>query len=196
MDALRRVCVFAGSAEGKRSVYGAAADQLGVELVARGLELVYGGGRVGLMGRLADSVLAAGGRVIGVIPESLHLREIGHERIQELHVVASMHERKAKMAELSDAFVALPGGLGTLEETFEVWTWAQLGFHRKPVALLDVEGYWDSLIAMLDHMVEEGFVAPKYRRIACIADQPAALLDALELWRPPELARWLRKQDL
>ena len=190
------MCVFAGSAEGRRASYGEAAQQLGEALVTRGLELVYGGGRAGLMGRLADSVLAAGGRVIGIIPAALHLREISHERIDELHVVDSMHERKAKMAELADAFIALPGGLGTLEETFEVWTWAQLGFHRKPIGLLDVEGYWDPLITMLDTMVEEGFVAPKCRRIACIADQPAALLDALALWRPPELARWLRKQDL
>jgi hypothetical protein len=196
VETLRRVCVFAGSAEGRRASYGEAAQQLGEALVARGLELVYGGGRAGLMGRLADSVLAAGGRVIGIIPAALHLREISHEQIDELHVVDSMHERKAKMAELADAFVALPGGLGTLEETFEVWTWAQLGFHRKPIGLLDVEGYWDPLITMLDTMVEEGFVAPKYRRIACIAEQPAALLDALARWRPPELARWLRKQDL
>lgn len=196
MSELRRICVFAGSAEGVRPEYRQAAEQLGAQLVERGLELVYGGGRVGLMGRMADAAIAAGGRVIGVIPESLHRLEIGHEGVAELHVVASMHARKAMMAELADAFVALPGGLGTLEETFEVWTWAQLGFHRKPIGLLDVAGYWTALDALLDHMVAQGFVGANARRFACIADQPAALLDALARRQVPELARWLRKQDL
>jgi len=199
MDAppeLRRVCVFAGSAEGKLPAYREAAEQLGRVLAARGIGVVYGGGRVGLMGRMADAAMAGGAEVIGVIPESLHLREVGHDQISELHVVASMHERKAKMAELSDAFIALPGGLGTLEEMFEIWTWGQLGFHHKPIGLLDVADYWSSLVAMLDRMVEQGFVASKYRRIACIADQPDALLEQLGQWRPPQVAGWLRARDL
>lgn len=193
---LRRVCVFAGASDGKGAQYVDAAEQLGRVLAARGLGLVFGGGRVGLMGRLADAAMAGGGEVIGVIPESLHLREIGHDGITELHRVGSMHERKAKMAELADAFIALPGGLGTLEETFEMWTWSQLGFHRKPIGLLDVSHYWDPLIAMLDRMVEEGFVISKYRGMACIADQPEALLDQLAGWQPPQVARWLGEDDL
>jgi hypothetical protein len=193
---LRRVCVFAGSAAGTRPEYGEVAEQLGRVLAARGLGLVYGGGRVGLMGRLADAAMTAGVEVIGVIPEALHQREVGHEGISALHRVATMHERKAKMAELADAFIALPGGLGTLEELFEMWTWGQLGFHRKPIGLLDVANYWAPLIAMLDRMVDEGFVAGKYRGIACLADQPGALLDQLEEWRPPEVVPWLRARDL
>ncbi len=193
---LGRICVFAGANLGKRPEYASAAEELGRTLARRGKTLVFGGGRVGLMGRLADAALAAGGTVIGVIPESLHLREIGHEGISELHVVGSMHERKAKMAELSDGFIGLPGGLGTLEEMFEMWTWTQLGFHRKPVGLLDVSHYWAALTVLLDHMVDEGFVAGKYRRIACIAEQPDVLLDQFEAWRPPEVARWLRARDL
>jgi uncharacterized protein (TIGR00730 family) len=193
---LRRVCVFAGASEGKRVQYVDAAGQLGRVLAERGIGLVFGGGRVGLMGRLADAAMAAGGEVIGVIPESLHLREIGHDGVTELHRVGSMHERKAKMAELADAFIALPGGLGTLDETFEMWTWAQLGFHRKPIGLLDVANYWDPLIAMLDRMVEEGFVVSKYRGMACIAEQPEALLDQLGRWQPPQVARWLEEGDL
>lgn len=193
---LRRICVFAGSAEGTRPEYGEVAEALGRVLAVRGLGLVYGGGRVGLMGRLADAAMAAGVEVIGVIPEALHRREVGHEGITTLHRVGSMHERKAKMAELADAFIALPGGLGTLEEVFEMWTWGQLGFHRKPIGLLDVSHYWGSLIAMLDRMVDEGFVAANHRRIVCIAERPDALLDQLDQWRAPELAPWLRAPDL
>jgi uncharacterized protein (TIGR00730 family) len=193
---LRRVCVFAGSAEGKRPEYAEVAEDLGRVLAARGLGLVYGGGRVGLMGRLATAAMAGGGEVIGVIPEALHEREVGHEGISELRRVPNMHERKAQMSALADAFVALPGGLGTLEEVFEMWTWGQLGFHRKPIGLLDVSGYWAPLIAMLDRMVEEGFVAAEYRRIVCIADRPDALLERLQQWHAPELPRWLRADDL
>ncbi|MFV8753275.1 TIGR00730 family Rossman fold protein [Nannocystaceae bacterium ST9] len=193
---IRRVCVFAGSYEGKRPEYAALAEALGRVLAQRGLGLVYGGGRVGLMGRLADAALAGGVEVIGVIPEALHRREVGHTGLHELHVVANMHERKAKMAELADAFVVLPGGLGTLEETFEMWTWGQLGFHRKPIGLLDVSRYWTPLIEMLDRMVDEGFVSAEYRGIACVAEQPDALLDQLAQWRAPEVAAWLRARDL
>jgi uncharacterized protein (TIGR00730 family) len=193
---LRRVCVFAGSAEGKRPEYADVAEELGRVLAARGLGVVYGGGRVGLMGRMSGAAMSGGAEVIGVIPEALHQREVGHEGITTLHRVGTMHERKAMMAELADAFIALPGGLGTLEEVFEMWTWGQLGFHRKPIGLLDASGYWSPLIAMLDRMVEEGFVAAEYRSIVCIADRPGALLDRLEAWHPPKVARWLEAEDL
>lgn len=189
---MRRVCVFCGSATGTRPEYAIAAKQFAEALAARGCGLVYGGGHVGLMGVLADAALAAGCEVIGVIPAALHEREIGHGGLTELHVVDSMHERKAKMASLADAFVVLPGGLGTLEETFEVWTWGQLGFHQKPVGLLDVVQFWQPLIVMLDRMVDEGFIVAEYRRMLCVDDDPERLLEQLSGWRPPKLAKWLR----
>ncbi len=192
---LNRICVFAGSSTGQRPDYAAAATALGRTLAERNIGLVYGGGRVGLMGKLADAVLAAGGQVIGVIPEALHLREIGHEGLHELHVVASMHERKAKMAELADGFVVLPGGLGTLEETFEVWTWAQLGLHRKPIGLLDVGGFWQPLIVMIERMIEEGFVHTRYRRMVSVADDVSMLIERLVAWQPPEVERWIRSDE-
>ncbi len=190
---MKRVCVFCGSAEGARPVYAEAARDLGAELVRRGLGLVYGGGSVGLMGALADAVLAAGGEVVGVIPGPLATRELAHPGLSELRVVPTMHERKATMARLSDAFVALPGGLGTFEETLEVLTWAQLGIHAKPVGALDVEGYWDGLRRMLAHAVEEGFVRPEYAALLLWGRTPVELLDRLAAWRPPEFTRaWLR----
>ncbi|HKB26621.1 MAG TPA: TIGR00730 family Rossman fold protein [Methylomirabilota bacterium] len=190
---MKRVCVFCGSAEGARPVYAEAARDLGAELVRRGLGLVYGGGSVGLMGALADAVLAAGGEVVGVIPGPLATRELAHPGLSELRVVPTMHERKATMARLSDAFVALPGGLGTFEETLEVLTWAQLGIHAKPVGALDVQGYWDGLRRMLAHAVEEGFVRPEYAALLLWGRTPVELLDRLAAWRPPEFTRaWLR----
>jgi uncharacterized protein (TIGR00730 family) len=192
---VRRVCVFCGSSEGTRPEYTLAARQLAEALARAGLGLVYGGGQVGLMGVLADAALAAGCEVIGVLPEALHLREIGHAGLDELHVVTSMHERKAKMAELADGFISLPGGLGTLEETFEVWTWAQLGFHRKPVGFLDVVDYWRPLIVMVDRMVHEGFVSAKHRRVVCVDRDPDALLEQLRQWQPPEVPKWLRVDE-
>jgi uncharacterized protein (TIGR00730 family) len=192
---MRRVCVFCGSREGARPEYAKAAQELGRALAMCDLELVYGGGRVGLMGVLADAAMAAGCEVTGVIPESLHLLEIGHEGIDNLYVVESMHERKAKMAELADGFIALPGGLGTLEETFEIWTWAQLGHHRKPVALLDVAEFWRPLMGLLENMVHEGFVSAKHRRMVCMSDDPMALLAQMENWRPPEVARWIQADE-
>jgi uncharacterized protein (TIGR00730 family) len=190
---VKRVCVFCGSAEGARPVYAEAARDLGAELVRRGLGLVYGGGSVGLMGALADAVLAAGGEVVGVIPGPLATRELAHPGLSELRVVPTMHERKATMARLSDAFVALPGGLGTFEETLEVLTWAQLGIHAKPVGALDVQGYWDGLRRMLAHAVEEGFVRPEYAALLLWGRTPVELLDRLAAWRPPEFTRaWLR----
>jgi len=188
---MKRVCVFTGSNPGARSGYAAAAQLLGRELVAGGYELVYGGGKVGLMGQLADSVIASGGTVIGVIPEALLAKEVAHRGLSELLVVASMHERKALMSELSDAFVAMPGGLGTLEEFFEVLTWAQLGLHAKPCGILNVEHYFDPLLAFLDVSVEERFVKPEHRRMIITADSPRDLLDRLASYRPTLVQKWI-----
>jgi uncharacterized protein (TIGR00730 family) len=179
MAALRRVCVFCGSKHGVRPEYTEAARSMGTALVAAGIELVYGGGRVGLMGEVADAVLAAGGHVIGVIPEHMSDREIAHEDVTDLRVVGSMHERKALMYELSDGFVALPGGLGTLEELFEITTWSQLGLHTKPTGLLDVDGFYAPLVRFLDRLVSEGFVAERHRRLVCVATKPAEILEQL-----------------
>lgn len=173
---MQRVCVYCGSRPGARPEYRLAAQQLGAALAASGLGLVYGGGHVGLMGVLADAALAGGGEVIGVIPQALHDREVGHAGLSELHVVDDMHTRKAKMIALADAFVVMPGGLGTLEELFEVWTWAQLDFHRKPIGLLDTAGYWQPLVQMLEHVVAEGFAGAEIREVLCVASEPAQLL--------------------
>ena len=189
---MKRVAVFCGSSDGARPAYADAARALGAELVRRGLGLVYGGGSVGLMGVLADAVLAQGGEVIGVIPEPLAARELAHLRLTELRVVASMHERKATMASLVDGFITLPGGLGTLEETLEILTWAQLGIHRKPVGVLNVAGYYDGLLRMLSHAVREGFVRPDYFALLLFADTPEGMLDRFAAWQPPALPRaWL-----
>ena len=182
---MKRLCVFCGSAMGRQTAYADAARALATALLDRGLGLVYGGGSVGLMGTIADAVLAGGGEVIGVLPKGLARKELAHDGLTELHVVGSMHERKALMAELSDAFVALPGGLGTLEEILEVLTWAQLGIHRKPVGLVDVERYWTGLVALLRHAVGEGFVRPEYASLLLVEPVPAALLDRFAAWRPP-----------
>ncbi|MCY2961255.1 MAG: TIGR00730 family Rossman fold protein [Planctomycetota bacterium] len=176
---MARVCVFCGSAPGSRPAYGAAACELGTLLGERGVELVWGGGNVGLMGIVADATLAAGGRAIGVIPAALADRELGHARASELHVVRTMHERKALMADLSDAFIALPGGMGTLDELFEILTWAQLGFHAKPVGLLDVEGYYAPLLAFLDRARDEGFVRPGDRANLLVDTDVTSLVDRL-----------------
>src|SRR5262249_33729846 len=174
---VKRVCVFCGSSEGARPAYADAARRLGAELVARKLGLVYAGCAVGLMGVVADAVLEAGGEAIGIIPEPLVARELAHTRLTELRIVGSMHERKATMASLVDGFIALPGGLGTLEETFEILTWAQLGIHAQPVGVLDVDAYWDGLRQLLAHAVAERFVRPEYASLLLFADEPAALLD-------------------
>jgi uncharacterized protein (TIGR00730 family) len=188
-----RWCVFCGSSAGTRPEYAEAARTLGVELASRGLGLVYGGGSVGLMGVLADAALGAGGEVVGVIPGPLATRELAHPGLTAMHVVGSMHERKALMASLSDAFVALPGGLGTLEEALETLTWSQLGIHRKPVAVLNVLGYYDGLRALLAHAVREAFVRPEYAALLMFADHVPALVDAVLGWRPPALpGPWLR----
>jgi len=182
---MRRICVFTGSAPGTRDGYADAARDLGHELAARRIELVYGGAHVGLMGRLADAVLDRGGHVIGVIPEALVAREVAHQGLPDLRVVGSMHERKALMAELADGFIGFPGGLGTLEEVFEVLTWSQLGLHAKPCGLLDVFDYFRPLLVFLDHAVAEGFVRPEHRARLLTATAPAPLLDAFAAWSPP-----------
>jgi len=187
-----KVCVFCGSSEGVRPQYREAALALGRAIAARGDELVYGGSKVGLMGAVADATLGAGGRAIGVLPRALRDKEIAHEGLTELHIVESMHQRKAMMADLSGAFVALPGGMGTFEEVFEIWTWAQLGYHRKPVGLLDIEGYYDRLLAFLDQTVEEGFVKPEHRRMAIVETDPALLLDRFATYEPPTVTKWIK----
>ena len=181
MSPLASVCVFCGSSPGRRPAYAAAADALGTALAERNIELVYGGGRVGLMGVLADAVLAGGGRVIGVIPEAILALEVGHLEVTRLEVVATMHERKARMADLADGFVALPGGLGTLDELFEILTWAQLGLHAKPCGLLDVDGYFDPLRAVLDGAVAEGFLDATRRTAILEGTDSGALLDAMSV---------------
>ena len=190
--AMRRVCVFCGSTVGGREAYAAAAHGLGAALARAGIGLVYGGGSVGLMGILADAVLAGGGEVIGVIPRPLATREIAHHGLVDLRVVESMHERKALMTELADGFVALPGGLGTLEELLEVVTWAQLGLHAKPIAVLNVAGYFDRLLALLDHAIAERFVHPDHRMLVLAAPDVDALLETLRRARPAAAPRkWL-----
>ena len=184
MSGLRSVCVFSGSSPGARPSYTETATALGREVATRGMRLVYGGASVGLMGAVADAALAAGGQVVGVIPQHLVDREVAHDGLTELRVTGSMHERKALMADLADGFVALPGGLGTLEELAEILTWSQLGLQSKPCGLLDVEGFFDPLLAFLDHTVTERFVSTEHRALVLAADRPDALLDLLAGWRP------------
>ena len=182
---MKRICVFCGASPGRDPAHAEVARALGRALVARGLELVYGGGSVGLMGTVADAVLAAGGRVTGVIPQVLQIRELAHPGLTDLRVVGSMHERKALMAELSDGFVALPGGMGTIEELSEVLTWAQLGLHRRPIGLLDVAGYYGPLITFFDQAESAGFLRPEHRRLLLVERDPGALLARFEAFRPP-----------
>lgn len=186
---MKRVCVFCGSSMGSRPVYAEAARALGRMLAGRGIGLVYGGGNIGLMGEVANAALAGGAEVIGVIPEALMKFEVGNLDLTALHVVGSMHERKALMAELSDGFIALPGGIGTMEELFEVWTWGQLGLHPKPLGFLDVAGYYDHLHAFLDHMVAEGFLKERHRAMVAVDQDPAALLARFQAYQPPGVPR-------
>ncbi len=187
---LRSICVFCGASPGANPIYAEAAAELGRNLAKAGVTLVYGGGEVGLMGVVADAAMAAGGEVIGVIPQSLQDSEIGHKGLTRLEVVSGMHARKARMAELSDAFIALPGGLGTLEELFEVWTWGQLGYHGKPLGLLEVNGFYGKLIGFLDHLVEERFVRSTHRSMLQVRETPAELLEALTNWQPDVIPKW------
>ncbi|TAM00521.1 MAG: TIGR00730 family Rossman fold protein [Paraburkholderia sp.] len=187
---MKAVCVYCGSSFGVNPVYAAAAKAFGRALVAANLGLVYGGGKVGLMGVIADTVMAEGGRAIGVIPELLLNKEVGHEGLSELHVVHDMHQRKKMMADLSDAFVALPGGVGTLEELFEVYTWAQLGYHHKPVGILNIDGFYDPLIALLNHTVSEGFMRQTYLDLLQIDTDPAALIAKVRHYHAPAADKW------
>jgi uncharacterized protein (TIGR00730 family) len=193
---VRSVCVFCGSKPGTEPAYGRAARALGRTLARERITLVYGGGRVGLMGVLADAVLQAGGEAIGVIPKALVEREISHTGLPDLRVVGSMHERKAAMSELSEGFVALPGGTGTLEEFFEVLTWAQLGEHRKPCALLNIDGYYDPLLAVFDHMVAKGFLTEEHRSMVLVETEPESLLETLARYRPPEVPKWIEREEV
>ena len=191
----RRLCVFLGSSPGRSLEYAAAAARVGTLLAERGIGLVYGGGTIGLMGVIADAATAAGGEVIGVIPEALRAREVDHHGLTELHVVATMHERKALMARLSDGFVCLPGGIGTFEELFEMWTWAQLGYHDKPCGLLDVGGFYRGMTAFLDHVVDEGFLQPRHRAMLLVEREAEALLDRMAHYLAPPTEHWLGDAD-
>jgi len=186
---IRWLGVFCGSAEGNNPEFGETAAELGGLLSESGIGLVYGGARVGIMGIVADAVMSSGGKVIGVLPRGLEKREIAHDGLTELHVVDSMHERKALMADLSDAFVALPGGVGTLEEFFEAWTWGLLGIHRKPCGLLNAKGFYDRLLDLMDHVVDQGFLKPRYREMVVVEEDPRRMLSALGAYLPP-LHKW------
>jgi uncharacterized protein (TIGR00730 family) len=192
----RRICVYAGSASGANTIYDSAARELTGEAARRGAGVVYGGGSLGLMGALADAAIEAGGTVTGVIPRFLDEREVGHHGVTDLRVVETMHERKMLMADLADAFVVLPGGIGTLEEVVEMLSWSQLGLHRKPIGLLDTDGFWQPLITLLDHMTAEEFVGPDHRRLLVADSDPITLLDAMEAWEAPKVSRqWLHSDD-
>ena len=188
---MKRICVYCGSSPGKLPLYVEQAAALGHEMARRGLGLVYGGASVGVMGAVADAVLENGGEVIGVIPHALATKEVSHHGLDQLYVVSSMHERKAKMAELSDGFIALPGGWGTLEEIFEMLTWAQLGFHQKPCGLLNSGGYYDELYRFLEHQIEQRFVKEEYRPMMMMDGTAEALLDRFEVYDPPRVKKWI-----
>jgi uncharacterized protein (TIGR00730 family) len=193
---VERICVFCGASPGARPEYREVTAELARVLVSEGIGVVYGGGGVGLMGALADAVIAEGGEVIGVIPRSLVDREIAHRDVVDMRVVSSMHERKALMAELAGAFIALPGGLGTLEELFEVYTWAQLGLHRKPCGLLNVEGYYDGIADFLGHAVTERFVREEHRELLMIERDPVALLERIRAYEPDaNLPKWIDREE-
>ena len=193
---MNRLCVFCGSRNGANGAFASAARDLGTELATRGIGLVYGGGNVGLMGVIADAMLEAGGHVTGVIPEALAAKELAHGEIQDLRVVSSMHQRKALMAELSDGFIAMPGGLGTLEEFFEVLTWGQLGFHAKPVALFNVEGYFDGLLSFIDHAVDHRFIRAEHGRMVIAESSIDTLLRRMMDYSSPPTSKWLERERL
>ena len=192
---MKTICVFCGSNFGARESYAEAARDLARAIAGRGLRLVYGGAKVGLMGALADAALEAGGEVVGVIPEALVAREVAHAGLSEIHAVQSMHERKALMADLSDGFVALPGGAGTLEEAFEIWTWAQLGHHRKPVGILNIDGFYDALVTFIDHQAAERFMRQEHRDMLMVEMQSERLLDRFESYTAPLVEKWIRRGE-
>lgn len=187
---MKSICVYCGSSFGVDPEFSNAACALGAQLAVEGIELIYGGGRVGLMGAVADAVLAAGGRVQGVIPQALATREVAHGGLTQLHVVDTMHQRKSLMAELSDGFIALPGGLGTFEELFEIWTWAQLGIHRKPIGLLNVAGYFDHLLAFLDHATASQLLKPIHRDTLIVSSETSELLNRMHNYVPAQAPKW------
>ena len=188
---MKTLCIYCGSSPGGRPEYAAAALVAGQALVRRGIGLVYGGGHVGMMGLVADAVIDAGGGVIGVIPHHLADKELAHERVTQMIRVNSMHERKQQMADLSDGFIALPGGIGTLEELFETMTWLQLGLHRKPIGLLNVAGFFDAMLAFLDHLVAERFLKPEHRALLIVAEEIDDLLERMAAFTPPDANKWL-----
>ena len=192
---MNNICIFCGSSTGNRPVYADVAAQTGALLAREGLRVVYGGASVGLMGKVADAALAEGGEVVGVIPHGLNDKERAHKGLTELNVVDSMHERKAMMADLADAFMALPGGMGSLEEFAEIFTWAQLGIHTKPCGLLNVEGYYDPLIAYFDHAVDEGFLWQEHRDIVLVGETPDELLAQFRAYDPPPVKKWLDESE-
>lgn len=192
---MKQLCVFCGSSDGSAVEFRAAAEETGRELARRQIGLVYGGGGIGLMGQMADACLADGGRVVGVLPHAMRRREWGHTGLTELHLVETMHQRKALMNELSDGFLALPGGIGTLEEFFEAWTWAQLGVHRKPCGLLNIEGYFDRLLEFLNEATDVGFVSMQVRQMIVVETDIATLLDRMLDYQPPQTPRWLAESD-
>ena len=196
MSTINSICVYCGSSAGRREVYAEAAKNLAEALVKRNIRLVYGGAGIGIMGTLADRVLELGGQVIGVIPKALAHKEVAHANLTELYVTESMHERKMRMAELSDGFIALPGGIGTLEELFEMLTWAQLGFHQKPCGVLNVDGYYDSLIGFLDHVVQEEFVRPIHRSLLMVEGNPDTLLERYQHYQAPDIKRWVAQDEI
>jgi uncharacterized protein (TIGR00730 family) len=195
MEKVKNICVYCGSSSGRLESYSDAARALATELVSRNIGLVYGGAGIGIMGTLADRVLELGGRAVGIIPKSLVRKEIVHYDLTELHVTQSMHERKSMMADLSDGFIALPGGIGTLEEIFEIWTWAQLGFHGKPCGLFNVEGYFNALIAFLDHSTSERFVKQAHRQMLIVESDPKVLLDRFSSYSPPVVKKWVQEGE-
>ncbi len=191
---MKSLCVFCGSSTGDVPSFAASARDLAAAMCERGMKLVYGGGSVGLMGIIADEMLARGGEVIGVIPQALWDREVGHRGLTDLRIVGTMHERKALMADLSDGFIAMPGGIGTLEEFFEVWTWAQLGVHHKPCGLLNAGGYFDSLLTFLDHMVARRLLKSEHREMVMVEQDPQQLLRQFENYQAPAVAKWLDRK--
>ena len=195
MTPINSICVYCGSSPGRIEAYGSAGCALAKSLVSRNIRLVYGGAGIGIMGMVADQVLKLGGQAIGVIPKALAHKEVAHKNLTELHVTQSMHERKMLMAELSDGFIALPGGIGTLEELFEIWTWAQLGFHNKPCGLLNVEGYYDSLIGFLDHVLAEQFVKKDHHAMLIVETNPDSLRDRYINYQPPAVRHWVGKDE-
>jgi hypothetical protein len=192
---INSICVYCGSSHGLRNSYRIAAQSMGEGLARGGKRLIYGGGNVGLMGVVADAALAAGGQVIGVIPRPMVEKELAHHGLTELHVVGSMHERKALMGELSQGFIAMPGGIGTLEEFFEIWTWGQLGIHAKPIGLLNIDGFYDPLVRFFEQLVSERFVKPENRDMVLVGEEPATLLERMDAWQPGFVSKWIKPEE-